>query len=284
MSQQERKSMLSPGHEGLSLVRQCQLLELNRSSVYYRPHPVDAGDLSLMRLIDEQFLKTPVYGSRRMTAHLRRSGHRVNRKRVQRLMAMMGLLAIHPGPRTSIPHPEHKVYPYLLRDAVIDRPNQVWSTDITYLPLARGFMYLVAIMDWHSRKVLSWRISNTLEAGFCMDALEEAFRKYGHPEIFNTDQGSQFTSVAFVKAVEESGARMSMDGRGRCHDNIFIERLWRSVKYEFLYLHAFENGTVLRQGMGEWFEWYNRERGHQSLDYATPDEVYQRNEPLRVAA
>ena len=237
-----------------------------------------------MRLIDEQFLRTPVYGSRRMAAHLRNLGHQVNRKRVRRLMALMGLAAIHPVPKSSQPHPDHKVFPYLLRGVVVDHPNQVWSTDITYLPMARGFMYLVAVMDWYSRKVLSWRVSNTLEAGFCVEVLEEAFRHHGLPEIFNTDQGSQFTSAAFIQALETRGVGISMDGRGRCHDNIFIERLWRSVKYECLYLHAFENGSTLRQGLWEWFARYNGERPHQSLGYQTPDTVYAQEAVFQVAA
>ena len=278
--------MVNPDHEQLSVFKQCELLLLNRSSLYYLHHPIEKDDLEMMRLIDEQFLKTPFYGSRRMAAHLTQAGHVINRKRVQRLMAKMGLVAIYPKPNTSKPHPEHKIYPYLLRNVVVSRPNQVWSTDITYLRMSHGFMYLVAIMDWHSRKVLSWRISNTLETGFCLEALQEAFQHYGRPEIFNSDQGSQFTSAAFVKAVESTGAKMSMDGRGRCHDNIFIERLWRSVKYECIYLHSFENGKVLRQKVGEWFDWYNQARVHQSLDYRTPDFIYQQGEEkrkLRVA-
>lgn len=276
--------MLSPGHEKLSLARQCQLLGLSRSSFYYRPRLVDEMDLRLMRLIDEQFLITPFYGSRRITAHLQRNGHVINRKKVQRLMGLMGLVAIHPVPKTSIPHPEHKVFPYLLKDVVIERPNQVWSTDITYLPMARGFMYLVAIMDWHSRKVLSWRVSNSMDAGFCLDALEEAFHLHGKPEIFNSDQGSQFTSTAFIKALESRGVQVSMDGRGRCYDNIFVERLWRTVKRECLYLHAFENGSALRQGLGQWFDWYNQVRPHQSLEYSTPDEIYQEGMAIREVA
>ena len=267
--------MVDPDHEQLSVLKQCKLLEVNRSTFYYQPHPDEKDDLEMMRLLDEQFLKTPFYGSRRMAAHLSQAGHLINRKRVQRLMARMGLVAIYPGPNTSKPHPEHKIYPYLLRNVGIYRPNQVWSTDITYLRMSHGFMYLVAIMDWYSRKVLSWRISNTLESGFCLEALQEAFQNYGRPDIFNTDQGSQFTSDAFVKAVEATGAKVSMDGRGRCHDNIFIERLWRSVKYECIYLHSFENGKVLRQKVREWFDWYNQERVHQSLDYCTPNLVYQ---------
>ena len=268
-------AMVDPDHEQLSILKQCKLLLLNRSSLYYVHHPVDKDDLAMMGLIDEQFLKTPFYGSRRMAAHLTQAGHIINRKRVRRLMAKMGLMAIYPKPNTSKPHPEHKIYPYLLRDVVVSRPNQVWSTDTTYLRMSHGFMYLVAIMDWYSRKVLSCRISNTLETGFCLDALMEAFQNYGRPEIFNTDQGSQFTSAAFVKAVEDTRAKMSMDGRGRCHDNIFIEWLWRSVKYECIYLHSFENGKVLCQKLGEWFDWYNQERVHQSLGYCTPDVVYQ---------
>ena len=276
--------MVDPDHAQLSIVKQCELLLLNRSSLYYVHNPVDKDDLEMMNLIDAQFQETPFYGSRRMAAHLTQAGHVINRKRVRRLMAIMGLVAIYPRPNTSKPHPEHKVYPYLLRDVVVSRPNQVWSTDITYLRMSHGFMYLVAIMDWYSRKVLSWRISNTLETGFCLEALKEAFQHYGRPEIFNTDQGSQFTSDAFVKAVESTGARMSMDGRGRCHDNIFVERLWRSVKYEFIYLHSFENGKVLRHGIGKWFDWYNRVRVHQSLNYCTPDLVYQQGWPLQNAA
>ncbi len=276
--------MVNPDHEQLSILKQCELLLVNRSSLYYQHHPVKNDDLQMMRLIDEQFLNTPFYGSRRMAAHLTKAGNVINRKRVQRLMARMGLVAIYPRPNTSKPHPEHKIYPYLLRDVVVDRPNQVWSTDITYLRMSHGFMYLVAIIDWHSRKVLSWRISNTMETGFCLEALQEAFQNYGRPEIFNTDQGSQFTSNAFVSAVEATGAKMSMDGRGRFLDNIFVERLWRSVKYEFIYLNSFENGKVLRQKMGNWFEWYNQERVHQSLDYCTPDMVYQQGSSLQKAA
>lgn len=237
-----------------------------------------------MQKIDEQYLKTPSYGSRSMRTHLRRSGYKVNRKRIQRLMRIMGLEAIYPKPKTSRPHPEHRVYPYLLRDLTIDRPNQVWSTDITYVPLNRGFMYLVAIMDWHSRKVLSWRISNTLETDFCIEALEEAIERHGVPEIFNTDQGSQFTSKKFTGLLESHGIKISMDGRGRCLDNIFIERLWWTLKYHYLYLHAFNNGSELRRGLRKWFEYYNSERFHQSLDDLTPDEVYYGSPRLKKAA
>ena len=202
-----------------------------------------------MRMIDEQYLKTPFYGSRSMTKHFRRLGHTVNRKRIQRLMRLMGIEAIYPRPRTSKPHPDHKIYPYLLRNSAIDRPNQVWAADITYIPLHRGFIYLVAIMDWHSRKVLSWRLSNTLDTAFCVSALEEAISIYGCPEIFNTDQGSQFTSLNFTGCLESHNIQISMDGRGRFQDNIFIERLWWTVKYQYLYLHTFENGGELRKGL-----------------------------------
>jgi len=238
-----------------------------------------------MRLIDEQFLKTPTWGSRSMRNHLRRLGYKVNRKRIQRLMRIMGLEPIYPKPRTSRPHPDHKVYPYLLRDKTIDRPNQVWSADITYIPMRRGFMYLVAVMDWHSRKVLSWRVSNTLESEFCIEALEQALRDHGRPEIFNTDQGAQFTSRGFVGLLESHGIQVSMDGRGRAQDNIFIERLWWTLKYHYIYLHAFENASELRQGLQQWLDFYNQERFHQSLDNLTPDEVYYGlPHPLAMAA
>jgi len=266
--------MVEPGHPDLSVARQCQLLAVRRSSFYYKPKPVTPEDLELMRLIDEQYLKTPFYGSRSMTKHFRRLGHKMNRKRVQRLMRLMGIEAVYPKPKTSKPHPEHKIYPYLLRNLNIDRPNQVWAADITYIPLKRGFMYLVAVMDWYSRKVLAWRLSNTLDADFCVSALEEAIRLYGRPEIFNTDQGSQFTSHAFTRTLEDNNIQTSMDGRGNFRDNIFIERLWWTVKYQYLYLHAFNDGAELRQGLRDWFSFYNQERFHQSLDDKTPDEVY----------
>jgi putative transposase len=266
--------MLDPQYPNLSLSRQCQLVGVSRSSFYYKPTQVKPEDLELMRQIDEQYLKTPFYGSRSMTKHFRRLGQKINRKRVQRLMRLMGIEAVYPHPRTSKPHPGHKIYPYLLRNLTIDRPNQVWAADITYIPLRRGFMYLVAVMDWYSRKVLSWRLSNTLDADFCVSALEEAIRLYGRPEIFNTDQGSQFTSRAFTKTLEDNDIRISMDGRGNFRDNIFIERLWWTVKYQYLYLHAFNDGAELRQGLRNWFRFYNKERFHQSLDDKTPDEVY----------
>ena len=266
--------MIDPAEPNVSIAKQCRLLDINRSSFYYRPKAVNAEDLELMRLIDEQYLKTPTWGSRSMRSHLRRLGYKINRKRVQRLMRLMGLEAIYPRPKTSRPHPDHKVYPYLLRGLNIERPNQVWAADITYIPMSRGFMYLVAVMDWHSRKVLSWRVSNTMEADLCVEAVQEAIQRYGTPEIFNTDQGAQFTSDAFTGVLKEHGISISMDGRRRVQDNIFIERLWWTTKYHYLYLRAFETGAELRKGLRSWFSFYNRERSHQSLDNATPDEVY----------
>jgi len=258
----------------LSVSRQCRLLCLNRSSYYHKNKPVKPEDLKLMRLIDEQYLKTPSWGSRSMRNHLRRLGYKINRKRVQRLMRLMGLEAIYPKPKTSRPHPAHKVYPYLLRNMVVERPNQVWAADITYIPMNRGFMYLVAVMDWHSRKILSWRISNTLDTDFCVEAVEEALSRYGVPEIFNTDQGAQFTSNGFTELLKSHKVQISMDGRGRVQDNIFIERLWWTLKYQYLYLWSFNNGTELRQGLDQWLEFYNSERCHQALDNLTPNEVY----------
>jgi putative transposase len=266
--------MIDPSEPNLSIMSQCQLLNISRSCFYYKPKPIKAEDLQLMRLIDEQYLKTPSWGSRSMRNHLRRLGHKVNRKKVQRLMRLMGLEAIYPKPKTSRPHPQHKVYPYLLRNLKIDRPNQVWAADITYIPMNRGFMYLVAVMDWHSRKVLSWRVSNTLDTDFCVQAVEEAISRFGAPEIFNTDQGAQFTSDTFTSLLKDHDINISMDGRGRVQDNIFIERLWWTLKYQYLYLWSFGNGSELRQGLAQWFGFYNRERSHQALDNLTPDEVY----------
>jgi putative transposase len=250
------------------------MLKLNRSTCYYKKKPVKPEDLKLMRLIDEQYLKTPAWGSRSMRNHLRRKGYKINRKRVQRLMRLMGLEAIYPKPKTSRPHPAHKVYPYLLRNITVESPNKVWAADITYIPMNRGFMYLVAVMDWYSRKILSWRVSNTLDADFCIEAVQEALSRYGAPEIFNTDQGAQFTSAGFTDLLKSNSVRISMDGRGRVQDNIFIERLWWTLKYHYLYLWSFENGTDLRAGLVNWFEFYNSERSHQALDNLTPDEVY----------
>jgi putative transposase len=267
--------MIDPTEKRLSVSRQCRVLGICRSSRYYkRRQRIQSDDLKLMRLIDEQYLKNPSWGSRSMRNYLRRQGYKVNRKRVQRLMRIMGIEAIYPKPKTSRPHPGHKVYPYLLRNLNIDRPNQVWATDITYIPMARGSMYLTVVMDWYSRKVLSWRLSNTLEADFCVEALQDALLRHGRPEIFNTDQGAQFTSQAFTDLLKSHEIQISMDGRGRVQDNIFIERLWWSIKYQYLYLWTFDNGTQLRQGLSQWFQLYNQERSHQALDNLTPDEVY----------
>jgi putative transposase len=268
----------------ISIVQQCRLLKINRTAVYYRPQEVKQEDLDFMRLIDEQYLKTPNYGSRSMRNFLRRLGYKINRKRVQRLMRQMGLEAIYPKPKTSKRHPKHKIYPYLLRNLRIDRPDQVWCTDITYIPLARGFMYLIAVMDWYSRKVLSWRVSNTLDSTFCVEALEEAIHNYGCPQIFNTDQGSQFTSEAFTGTLKKNDIQISMDGRGRFRDNIFIERLWWTLKYHYLYLKTFADGLELRHGLKDWFKYYNQERFHQSLQDWTPDEIYFKRQELMKAA
>jgi putative transposase len=254
--------------------RQCQLLDLSRSSYYYQAQAPSVEELELLRLLDEQYMETPFYGSRKMMHWLRLQGYQVNRKRVQRLMRQLGLEAIYPKPKLSLPHPEHQIYPYLLREVAISQVNQVWSTDITYLPVLQGHFYLVAIMDWYSRKVLSWRISNSLDVCFCLEALQGALAVYGRPEIFNSDQGSQFSAKAFTDLLKAAQVQISMDGRGRCHDNIFIERLWRSIKYELIYLKAFEDGKHLTREVNEWFEWYNDERLHQSLDYKTPNQVY----------
>jgi putative transposase len=266
--------MVEPDHPRLSITRQCDLLKISRSSWYYHPLGESPLNLTLMRLIDEEFLESPSYGARQLARFLRRKGYCVNRKRVSRLMQKMGLMPIYQKPRTSEPHPEHKVYPYLLRDLQITAPNQVWCADVTYIPMKRGFLYLVAIMDWYSRKVLSWRLSNTLDADFCVAALEEALAKYGKPGIFNTDQGSQFTSLAFTQTLKGAGVKISMDGRGRWRDNIMVERLWRTLKYDCIYLYAFETGSETRRGLEKWFRKYNQERPHSSLDDRTPYEAY----------
>jgi len=266
--------MVDPDQARLSIARQCCLVSIARSSFYYQGKGESPLNLRLMRLIDEQFLETPFYGSRQMKRWLRRQGYRVSRKRVRRLMRLLGLQAIFQRPRTSEPHPEHRIYPYLLRDLQITRPNHVWCADVTYIPLQRGFLYLVAVMDWASRKVLSWRLSNTLDASFCVQALEEALERYGAPEIFNTDQGSQFTSVEFTDALKEAGIRISMDGKGRWMDNVFIERLWRSLKYEQVYLSEYATGSEARVGIGWWMDFYNERRPHSSLQDRTPEEAY----------
>jgi len=274
MSRDRRKALVSSGYGRLSVVRQCELVGISRSSHYYTATGESEFTLELLRRIDGQYLKTPWYGSRQMARHLRREGFSVGRTRVRRLMRLLGLQAIYQKPRTSIPNTEHRVYPYLLRDLVIERPNQVWCADITYIPMSRGFLYLVAVMDWHSRAVLSWRLSNTLDSGFCVEALEEALVRYGRPEIFNTDQGSQFTSEAFTGALCDAGIRISMDGKGRWMDNVFIERLWRSLKYECVYLREFESGHDAHREIGCWLEYYNTERPHSALLDKTPMEAY----------
>jgi putative transposase len=254
--------MVCADHAKLSIVRQCVLLDVSRSGLYYTTKGESAFTLTLMQEIDRAFTEWPFLGVRQMRDYLVLLGYSVGIKRVRRLMRLMGLEPIYQKPRTSIPRPGHKRYPYLLRDLAIIRPNQVWCADITYIPMRKGFLYLVAIMDWRSRKVLSWRLSNTMDTDFCVCALEEALAKYGKPDIFNTDQGSQFTSVAFTNVLRENGIRISMDGRGRWLDNVFIERLWRSLKYENVYLHAYETGPEARAGIGKWIDFYNRQRPH----------------------
>jgi len=266
--------MIELEHPHLSVARQCALVSIGRSTFYRAPATETAENLALMRLLDEQFLETPWYGARQMARHLRRLGHAVGRKRVRRLMGKIGLMAIYQRPRTTIPHPEHRIYPYLLRDLVVERPNQVWCADITYIPMRRGFLYRVAVMDWSTRRVLSWRLSNTMDVDFCIAALEEALARFGRPDIFNSDQGSQFTSPRFTELLIEAGVRISMDGRGRWMDNVFIERLWRSLKYECVYLHAFETGSELRAGLLRWVGYYNGRRPHSALGGLTPDEAY----------
>jgi putative transposase len=266
--------MIERGRPDVSIVRQCELVQVSRSSVYYVAKPIAAEELELRRRIDEIYLEHPFMGSRQIARMLGRDGLRVNRKRVQRLMRAMGLQAIAPGPHTSIPHPNHKKYPYLLRGLDVNRPNQVWASDITYIPMARGFLFLVAIMDWHSRCVLSWRLSNTLDSSFCLEALEEAIKTYGVPEIFNTDQGAQYTSELWIQACESRGIRVSMDGKGRALDNVFIERLWRTLKYEQIYPKPAENGHQLEAQLRAYFAWYNDERPHSSLGDSTPREAH----------
>jgi len=265
--------LIEPGLIGITIGRQCELLRLSRSGYYYQPQGESPLNLHLMNLIDEQYTKMPFYGVDKMTEWLKREGYAVNVKRVRRLMRKMGLEAIYPKQNLSLSSAEHKKYPYLLRDLAIGRPDQVWCTDITYIRMAQGFLYLVAIMDWYSRYVLSWRLSNTLDAGFCLEALEAALA-ISQPEIFNTDQGVQFTSKDFTGRLEASGIRISMDGRGRAFDNIFIERLWRSVKYEEVYVHNYESVRDALNSLMKYFQLYNRERLHESLGYQTPHEVY----------
>jgi putative transposase len=269
----DRCELIIPGHPQLSIVQQCELLEVPRSSYYFDPQPETPENLLLMRLIDQQYLQTPFYGSRRMALHLQREGHEVNRKRVQRLMRMMGLEGLVPQRKTSAPALGHKVYPYLLRGLEISRPNHVWCSDITYIPMRNGFMYLVAVMDWFSRHVLAWRLSNTLDTRFCVEALDEALQ-VARPDIFNTDQGAQFTSDLFTSRLLAERIAISMDGRGRALDNVFIERLWKSVKYEEVYLKDYEHTADLMTGLGDWFDLYTHHRPHLGLAGQTPAEVY----------
>ena len=273
MNRSLRQAMIDRGHKQLSLVRQCTLLNISRASVYYRPVSTRAEDLELMARMDRQYLKTPFYGSRRMKAWLLAEGYLVSRSKVRRLMRLMGLEAIYRRPNTSKPAPGHRVYPYLLKGVDVNRVDQVWAADITYIPMAQGFLYLVAIMDWHSRHVLAWKLSNTMDADFCVEALEEALGK-GKPEVFNTDQGSQFTSEGFTGILARHGVKISMDGKGRYADNIFMERLWRTVKYEEVYLKAYSNGREAKAGLEAYLHFYNTQRPHQALGYRTPAEVF----------
>jgi putative transposase len=266
--------MIEPANPRLSVGEQCRLLSISRSSYYYEPQGENAVNLGLMRKIDKQFLETPFFGVQQMTWHLQGEGHTVNVKRIRRLMRLMNLMPIYQKPDTSAPAKGHKTYPYLLRGLRIDRPNQVWCADITYIPMRRGFLYLVAIMDWSTRKVLSWRLSNTMEADFCVEALNEAIHRFGAPEIMNTDQGSQFTSFAWTDTLRRAGSRISMDGKGRCLDNVFVERLWRSLKYECVYLHAWETGSQAKAGIAQWMTFYNRQRPHTAHRGQTPAAVY----------
>lgn len=279
----ERKAIVDKSYK-IPINRQCQILELNRSSFYYRARAVSEPDLECMRQIDEIYTKRPFYGSRRIRDWFEDQGISVNRKRIQRLMRLMGIQALYPKKKTSRPGKGHKVYPYLLRGLDINRSNQVWAADITYIPMAKGFLYLVAIMDWHSRKVLSWRLSNTMDDYFCVEALNEALHLYGKPEIFNTDQGAQFTSMDFTGILKEHDIAISMDGKGRWMDNVFIERLWRSLKYEDVYLKAYGSVAHAKKSINNWFNLYNKERRHQSLQKRTPDTVYFHGLSLKNAA
>jgi putative transposase len=281
-----KRAMIESGHARLSVRRQCELIGLNRSSWYAPASPVAEFEenVRLMHRIDEHYTAHPFYGSRKLVAVLRREGWRVNRKRVQRLMRKMGIASVAPAPGTGRAHPEHRHYPYLLRGVSVARPNQVWSTDVTYIRLEHGFAYLVAVIDWYSRKVLAWRLANTLETGFCLEALTEALDEYGTPEIFNTDQGCQFTSAGFTGVLKAHDIRISMDGKGRALDNIFVERLWRSVKYEDVYLKHYDTMREARDGLTLYFRFYNLERPHQALNDQTPSKAYGNFSPLPVTA
>jgi putative transposase len=284
MSKPDREAKLDREHSQLSIRRQCQLLTLTRSGIYRQRQEPDIEELALMRRIDELYMAHPFLGSRRIAVMLRQQGLAVNRKRVRRLMRAMGLQALGPKPNTSKPAPGHRIFPYLLKGMSITRPNQVWAADITYIPIGKGFLYLVAIMDWASRAILAWRLSNSMETGFCLAALEDALARHGKPEIFNTDQGSQFTSAAFTAALIAAGIRVSMDGRGRYLDNIFIERLWRSLKHEDVYLMGYADGREARAGIGRWIAFYNETRPHQALAYRTPMAVWRSSEIAKPGA
>lgn len=273
MSVDARRGLIDSDSPEFSIARQCMLLDLARSTFYYEPAHETPENLALMRLIDQEYTDHPEKGSRRMAVRLKELGHDANRKRVQRLMRLMGLEAIYPKPNLSVPDQSHKVYPYRLRNVTIARVDQVWSTDITYVPLVSGFMYLAAVIDWYSRYVLAWRLSNTLDGSFCVELLDEALSR-GRPEIFNTDQGVQFTAVAFTGRLEKAGVQVSMDGKGRCLDNVFVERLWRTVKYEDVYLRNYERVPELSAGLGRFFPYYNESRPHQSLKYRAPGAVW----------
>jgi putative transposase len=269
----QRRALIEPSIPP-SVRRQCDLLAVTRSSLYYTPVEPDAEELALMRQIDELHLKRPFFGSRMLTQTLKKQGRLINRKHVQRLMRLMGLESMAPKPKTSSPAHEHPVYPYLLRELPICRVNQVWAADITYIPMVRGFAYLMAIIDWYSRRVLAWRLSNTLETTFCVEALQEALSRFGGPEIFNTDQGAQFTADSFTRVLRDCGIKISMDGKGRCIDNVFVERLWRSLKYEEVYLNPYDSMHEARQGINRYFDFFNYERPHQALGYQTPGSFY----------
>ncbi|WP_085978290.1 IS3 family transposase [Roseobacter sp. MED193] len=284
MSLSERREMIRKDNTDLSLTRQCKLLKISRSSIYYTPVGFDQATIDLMHEIDRIFTKYPFFGSRQIAAYLPQSGFSAGRHRVRRLMGIMGLQAIYKGPNTSKKHPQHKIWPYLLRKLSITRPNHVWCSDITYIPVKNGFLYLVAIMDWATRKVLSWRLSNTLDASFCVEALDEAIAKYGKPEIMNTDQGSQYTGADWIKTLTKADIKISMDGRGRYLDNIFIERLWRSLKQEAVYLHEITNGFQAKRIIDDWIGFYNAERPHTALDKRTPDAAYFEQSETRKAA
>ena len=281
----ERKTKIQE-NRSVPIIRKCTLLDMSRSTLYYKPveHMPDKEELEIKRLMDELHMKYPFMGSRSLRDQLCSKGYTINRKRVQRLMDVMNIHSTAPKPTTSCPGKQHKIYPYLLRNLKIDQPNQVWATDITYIPMARGFLYLVAIMDWYSRKVLSWRLSNSMDTTFCIEALDEAIAKYGRPEIFNTDQGSQFTSDEFTGVLKSSDIKISMDGKGRWMDNVFIERLWRSLKYEEVYLKAYDSVAEAKAGIGEWIRFYNHERTHQSLERQTPAQVYLNSKSIKNLA